>query len=348
MKNHIKILFICKKRNDSYGISYGLINSCNFISNALKKYDIESKVIQVIDNNFIEREVVHYSPTHIFLEALWVIPEKVLLLVKKYPNIQWLVRLHSEIPFLANEGIAFEWINKYAEIASNNSNFHISSNSKKIVSSFLDCFGISTEYNPNIYCPDDYDTKRIIHKIHDRVRKYSDFIDIGCFGSIRPMKNQVMQALAAISFGYKVDRTVRFHINCTRVEQRGEAILKNIRSIFKDSRHQLIEWQWMSHEEFINLVKKMDIGMQVSMSESYNIVSADFVYNDIPLVGSSQIPWLNFLFIADPTNMQQITSKLEMICLGKNVSMQKLNNIGLHNYNKESIKVWLKYLSNEC
>lgn len=340
----IRILFICKKRNDSYGISFGLVNSCKFISSALKKYGIHSEVIQVIDNNCIEREVVKYKPTHVFIEALWVVPEKIYILVRKYSNIHWLVRLHSEIPFLANEGIAFEWIKKYILIAEYNPNFKISSNSKRIKESFCDCFGINVSYNPNIYFPEKYDSMRIIHSIHDKVQKNNKFIDIGCFGAIRPMKNQVMQALAAISFGHKNNRTIRFHINSSRVEQKGDCILKNIRNIFEDSKHQLVEWDWMSHEDFIALVRCMDIGMQVSMSESFNIVSADFVDNNIPVVGSPEISWLNFLFVADPTNMQQIASKLEMIALGKHIGMQKLNKIKLNNYNEESTEEWLNFL----
>jgi len=45
----------------------------------------------------------------------------------------------------------------------------------------------------------------------------------------------------------------------------------------------------MEHNDFIRVVKSMDIGMQVSLSESFNIVAADFVSNGVPLVGSPDI-----------------------------------------------------------
>ena len=77
-----KILFICKRRNDKYGVSFGLINSCMFVCNALSKYNIESKTITVTDNNDIDREVSVYKPTHVFIEALWVVPEKFHILIK--------------------------------------------------------------------------------------------------------------------------------------------------------------------------------------------------------------------------------------------------------------------------
>ena len=61
-------LFICKER--SYGVSYGLINSAQFVANFLNKNGVESHVITVIDNNDIDREVTKYKPTHVFIEAL--------------------------------------------------------------------------------------------------------------------------------------------------------------------------------------------------------------------------------------------------------------------------------------
>jgi hypothetical protein len=71
---------------------------------------VDSTIIEVIDNNGIDREVTKYKPTHVIIEALWVIPSKFEILTKLHPNVKWIIRLHSEIPFLANEGIAMEWM----------------------------------------------------------------------------------------------------------------------------------------------------------------------------------------------------------------------------------------------
>src|SRR5580698_6050865 len=116
MKNEKRILFICKIRNDFYGPSFGLINSCRFISNALQKNGIDSKVVSVNDNNDIDREVHNYRPTHVFIEALWVVPDKFQELIPLHPDVEWYVRIHSKIPFLANEGMAVEWLKKYYEL----------------------------------------------------------------------------------------------------------------------------------------------------------------------------------------------------------------------------------------
>ena len=67
-----RILFILKRHN--YGPSYGLLNSCGYISEALRRNGIESKSVEVTDNNDIDREVSQYQPTHVIIEALWVVP----------------------------------------------------------------------------------------------------------------------------------------------------------------------------------------------------------------------------------------------------------------------------------
>src|SRR6185437_13120675 len=53
----------------------------------------------------------------------WVVPEKFRVLIPLHPKVRWIVRIHSEIPFLAMEGIAMDWIARYTllpvEIACN-------------------------------------------------------------------------------------------------------------------------------------------------------------------------------------------------------------------------------------
>jgi len=335
----MKILFICKKRNSSYGCSYGLINSCAFVCNELRRHGVSARTITVIDNNCIDREVTLDNPTHVFIEALWVVPEKMELLINLHSKIKWFVRIHSKIPFLANEGVAFDWLKKYHEISKRHpKRLFLSANSMDVVDTFKDCFDIDVIYHPNIYSPPEYtieDSKPI---------QQDDFIDIGCFGAIRPMKNQLYQAMAAISFANKIGKRVKFHINSDRTEQKGESVLKNIETCFENTKHILVKHNWMEHKTFIEIVREMDLGMQVSMSETFNIVAADFVSNNIPIVGSKDISWLNFLYKAEPTDIDNIVWKLYIAYYGKYVNLQVLNTIGLESYNLRSTSAWLESL----
>ena len=75
--------------------------------------------------------------------------------------------------------MAFDWINKYLEVAKKYSNFVISGNDLEYSSDM--CSAYKTDnfaYLPNLYHADwSYKTLKQIEKSH---------IDIGCFGAIRP------------------------------------------------------------------------------------------------------------------------------------------------------------------
>jgi hypothetical protein len=333
-----RILFVCKKRPDQYGVSYGLLNSCRFLCNALQAIGVEAKLVEVIDNNFIDREVASYNPSHVFIEALWVVPEKFDVLIPLHPEVQWHVRIHSNSPFLANEGVAIDWIKKYYEKVLKYPTFHIAPNSIHLVEDLEQSLGIKSVFAPNIYCPNDTAAPY-------ELEKRSDTIDIGCFGAIRPMKNQLLQAMAAMAFADEADKKLRFHVNSSRIEQKGENAFRNIKALFDNHPHHvLIEHGWLDHPEFMGVVSKMDIGLQVSFSETFNIVAADFAKAEVPCVGSAEIEWMNWMYKADPTDINSIVGYLWIAYFGKKIGLHKLNTWGLNRYNAKATDVWATLL----
>jgi hypothetical protein len=158
------------------------------------------------------------------------------------------------------------------------------------------------------------------------------------------MKNHLNQAMAAIAFGNENKTKIHFHINSDRCEQKGDAVLKNLIYAFKDTKHKLVFHPWLDHHEFIPLVKRMDVGLQVSLSETFNIVAADFAWNEIPIVGSGEITWLDRRYKADPNDIESIVDKVRFAYMGKSHNIQKVNLENLEKYNKKSLKVWLDEL----
>lgn len=337
--NKTKILFICRRRSNFYGPSFGLINSCRFIANALEQNEISCKVVVVTDNNDIDREVSRYKPSHVFIEALWVVPSKFEELIPLHPKVEWYVRIHSKIPFLANEGMAMHWLREYHELTNLYTQFHIASNSEEVVEAFDFTYKIDVEYFPNIYCPPKYTDLECDNDHHDK-----KVINIGCYGAIRPMKNQLNQAFAAMIFGNKLKLKVQFHINSDRCETGGDPVLKNLIYAFKDTPHKLVYHSWMDHHDFIKLVREMDLGMQVSLSETFNIVAADFVWHNIPVVGSDEISWLDRRYKADPNCVENMVDKLNFAYTGKKHNIQKINTENLEKYNKKATRTWISTL----
>jgi len=342
-----KLLFILKRREDySYtlhsshiGLSTGLYNSASFVVDMLNKNGIPSKIEVVIDNNDIDRVVNAYKPTHVIIESLWVTPAKFAVLTKLHPKVQWIIRLHSEIPFLAGESVAMDWIADYNTFK----NVTVACNSPRIseeLDYYLDSIYGSNKRN-TLFLPNVYPTK-YVKKIPN---KNDDYIDIGCFGAVRPLKNHLNQALAAIKYGDTIKKKVRFHINSGRIEMRGEPVMKNIMSLFahvNKNGHELHNHKWTHRSEFLKLCGKMDIGMQVSFSETFNIVAADFVSQGVPIVVSDEIPWANGMFTANPTDTISIYRALYRAGILKplNVFLHQHN---LTNYTYDSTHDWLVY-----
>lgn len=350
-----KVLFLLKRRHDynsnkhtNINVSTGLYNSASYMCEMLNECGIESDIKVVVDNNAIDREVTIFKPTHVVLEALWVVPSKFLVLTKLHPNVKWIVRLHSEVPFLANEGMAFDWIGDYFAFE----NVYIGVNAERTLREIREFIYVKTDpithldeiekriiYLPNYY-PQYYDSKKF--------NKDNDHVDVCCFGAIRPLKNHMIQAIAALKFAERVGKKLHFHINTGRVEQKGDSILHNLQAFFShihESGHRLINHGWMPREEFLKVCEKMEIGMQVSFSETFNIVAADLVSVGVPIVGSDEIPWMNPIFCAKPTDSDDIAQKLVNTYNFPWINY-KSNQYLLKRYTNKTKKIWTKFLKN--
>jgi hypothetical protein len=346
-----RILFILKRREDynqehysNEGLTTGLYNSATFVKEMLEKNKVISKLVVVIDNNDIDREVSLFKPTDVIVEGLWVVPEKFQVLNQLHPFVNWIVRIHSNAPFLANEGIAFDWISKYVTIPK----VKVATNAKQILNELR--FYVKDKYsltpikeennviNLQNYYPEKFkSTKRIDPKLN--------FVNIGCFGAIRPLKNHMAQAIAAVKFAESINKKLRFHINTGRIEMNGQSIYNNLKSFFnsiKNRGHELIEHPWAPREEFLTLCSVMDIGMQVSFSETFNIVAADFISQGVPVICTNEIPWASRLYTTSPTDTDTIAKILKRTYSQYRLNVA-LNKSNLLKYSKNSKNQWLKY-----
>jgi len=337
-------LFITKLRHEysatttegyAKELTSGLFNSAKFVSNMLNSAGIASETVAVVDNNSIEREVVRVGPTHVFIEALWVVPEKVELLARLYPKITWVVRVHSNTPFLANEGVAIEWLKKYYAIPLGN--VLVAPNSPLLIKDLL---AIPLSTDKTVLLPNYFEfTKGRKQKILSETE-----VHIGCFGAVRPLKNQLIQAMAAIRFANDIGKALVFHINSARVEQRGNNVLKNLRALFENSGHVLMEHPWLERKDFLTLIRQMDVCLQVSLTETFNITAADAVNELVPVIVGKDINWLDSSRYADTSLSDSILEKLMNLHTGDKFTIAKKNWLDLHRYNVRSMGKWLNFL----
>lgn len=348
------ILFILKRREiynekspNNLTLSSGLYNSAKYVSDMLVENQYISNISVVPDSNSIEQEIVKHRATIVIVEALWVTPEKIAQLQKLYPKIHWVIRIHSEVPFLAGEGIALKWIGEYCHIP----NVIIGVNSPRMEQS-LEIVLKTILHNHNVedkivYLPNYYPVYDFSCKDFD---KNKDHIDIACFGAIRPLKNHLAQAIAALNFANIIGKKLHFHINGNRIEQKGDSTMKNLSEMFKHLNsigHKLVCHDWLPRSEFLVLCATMDMGMQISLSETFNIVSADFISCNIPIIVThKEIPWASRMFSAKATDHR---SMVDALCLSYTFPKINtfLNKRGLKKYVRTSAYIWKDYIDNQ-
>jgi hypothetical protein len=343
----MKILFILKRRENPAGeapISTGLYNSASFVHEMLIRNSISSRLVVVDDNNGIDREVTLFRPDIVIIEAVWVVPEKFHILRCLHPTVKWIVRVHSDMPFMACEGTAMDWILDYVGCK----NVRVSPNSPKMVYDIETlCVGKYGKLDRSIvYLPNYYPLKMSAPKALDYDKPW---VDVSCFGSIRPLKNQLLQVVAAVDFVQKIGpKRLKLHLNAGRVESNGAPVDRNLRGLatqLDPNRYEIIFHKWTSHERFMSVCADMDIAMQVSFSETFNIVGADQVASGVPFLGSDEIPW----FTQGPVSFndaQNIRDHL-LDTYEQPVRNAKINQFDLARYVETSERIWLAFIEAE-
>jgi len=327
-------------------MSSGLYNSARFVADMLSAHDIEVKLVTVKDNNAIAAEVQSFGADIVIIEAFWVVPSKFEELKTQCPDTKFVIRNHSETPFLASDGIAFDWMLQYADMSNtylacnsrrmfDDTRFLVQTNSPTISPQQLDS---KVSYLPNYYPLDSTEITRV---------QASEFVDVGCFGAIRLLKNHMTQAVASLMFAKSSGKRLRFHINSGGSDQSGEQILKNLQRLFAHyPQHQLVSHAWLPHPQFKALLQSMDIIVQVSFSETFNIIAADAVTSGVATITSDEVSWTHNCFKADPTDSSNIAKTMEKAYLIKkaipsfNPSLK-----GLKAYNKEAVQDWLSFIA---
>lgn len=320
--SHPLTLFIVKRSHAYSGIqtsASGLKSSAQFTVDLLLHEGHRAKLVQAIDGNCIDRLVTHYRPHRVILEALWVTPAKLAELRRLHPRIKWTVRIHSELPFLATEGIAVEWIAAYRRLG-----VEVAFNSEQTRKDFSILGNFA-------YLPNWYPLRK-----PRKSQPVTNVFHVGCFGAIRPLKNQLIQAFAAIQFAQAAGVKLAFHVNSSRVEQGGGSVLRQIRALFHATGQTLVVHPWLDHHDFLELIAEMHVCLQVSLSESFNIVSADAVSMGVPLVGSHAIAWL-------PRRSQAAVDSTASICQAihrADATTVAMNHAALEIYLDDARDIW--------
>ena len=316
----------------------GLYNSAKFIVDALLAEGGQAAVVYADDVNNLERLAALHNATDIFIEGLWVPPE-FFEQIQTTTVRRWHVRIHSEIPFLAGENNAIAWITKYfrhgIRVVANAQRVHQQIRWLAKQTSGKTQGELLTPLLPNCY-PTDFPQ---IPK-----KKDSREIHIGTFGAFRPLKNHLQQAFLAARYAESIGKQLFYHINFTDGQEHF-ADFQNVKAVLEAANQKLILHKMEDRETFLNTLTKMDLLLQVSMTETFNIVAADATLAGIPILISNEIPWAYPLY-ADPQDIDDSIKKLKLIMQSKTFFIQQ-NREGLKRHTKHALEEWLHYLDSK-
>jgi hypothetical protein len=304
----------------------------------LRKAGICADLSAVMHLEDVKKELTKHNPTHAVIQALWISAEDQAELCQAFPNTHFIVRCHSQIGFLQVEPNAIKILRDLLFMQELQLNLSVSANTHRL-REFLE----QTYKSRVVYLPNLYDVERVRRKrdeSHDhRVLRVSSF------GAHRLLKNHTTAAAAALMMAERRGSDLEFYVNAGREENlpKKSSVISSLKAMFdRLSWAKLIESPWAEWSQFRATVAHMDLCMQVSFTETFNIVTADAVAEGVPSVVSSAIEWTPERWHAEVDNAADIARVGSSLLWDTHAAEEGLH--ALERYLKCGIKHWLEYL----
>lgn len=287
MKTFVAIFYRNFKHHHHKHSHVGLGVSSLHLAKILKKHGICVNVYGIWLGPDIEKILrQHPEITHAIIQAPWLDVNSLGSLLFEFPQVKFAVICHSQIGFLQVEAGAVKLIREYLMLQDESINFSFASNSKRFKDFVKKAYNSACAYLPNMY-----ELERP-SKGKKKRQNDSSLLRIGSFGAIRLLKNHSTAAAAALELARKRGVDLEFWMSTQR-EEHGKGVLQMIQNLFAGLNWaKIVENPWQSWAAFRHTVGHMDLNMQISATETFNLVSADSVAEGVPIVGSESIEWL--------------------------------------------------------
>jgi len=287
-------------------------------------------------------EILNKTPTctHALIEAPWIQTPILNSWCLQYPSVHFIVRSHSQVGFLVVEPGAINLIRDDILLQESQLNFTLSGNSKQFKE------WIETSYSGHVlYLPNLYDFDRAFVKkdfTHDH-----KLLRVSSFGALRLLKNHTTAAAAALMIAKQRNCDLEFHISANREEGiTGGVVARAIRNMMGNLPGvKLIEDGWKNWAEFRRLVATMDLAIQVSHTETFNIATADATAEGVPSVVTPAIEWAPKHWQADPDDVEEIARIGNSLLWSDRAAAEGLK--ALQQFQKEAVQIWLQYLGGQ-
>ena len=276
------------------------------------------------------------SITHAVVEALWISTATLEALLTRFPHVHWIVRSHSEVGFLQADPGAVQFIREQLLLAEGHVNLSIAANSRRLTDFLRTVYDARVLCLPNLYAMERVARKRDVP--HDGC-----VLKVSSFGALRPQKNHATAAAAALMIARERGVRLEFYMNSNRNEG-GGPIVNAVQGFFSGLRWaELREVPWCSWPAFRRVVADMDLALQVSTTESFNLTTADAVAEGVPAVVTDSIEWAPDPWKVGADDLAGIVRVGSSLLSSRTGAGEGLR--ALQHYMERAVATWRSYLA---
>lgn len=248
-------------------------------------------------------KLAHHVPvSHVVISAPWIPTAMLADWAHRYTDLEFAVVSHSNIGFLQADPRAITLLREASELEQGAGNFHVAANSEKFVQWWR-----ATYSTPMLVLPNMYPFAGVPQKPGWRGGR----LRIGCFCAIRPYKNVLTAAAAALEVATRLRCSdLEFWISGGRTEGGGGTIEQAVVQMFAGvPRARLVTQNWQSWPQFLATVGGMDLLLQPSYTEGFNMVTADGITHGVASVVGEAITWVPKNWQASTDNASDIADR---------------------------------------
>jgi hypothetical protein len=275
--------------------------------------------------------------SHVIVSAPWIPTTDFQKLLTKWPDVHFAVVSHSNVGFLMADPNGIKLLREGLDLTLGHHNFSVGGNCQRFVDAWTRMYGVQLMWLPNLY---DIST---IKPVGQRVPwNGSNPLRVGVFGATRPLKNLVSDVAAVVELSKMLRVDVEAWMNSGRNEG-GSTVLNAVTQLTQGVRGvKIVEAGWQTWPQFRQTVAKMHVLLNVSYSESFNVVTADGIAEGVASVISDAIDWAPRHWIASADDVNDIARTARNLL--DDVYAVDEGQAALRNHTTLGIPAWKQYL----
>ena len=284
------------RRNISHiGLGVAAINTAK----VLQRDGIPTEVWPILSAADLRARLEKTPRNHVIISAPWIPTLEMQALSNDFSQTEFAVVCHSNVGFLQADRNGVKLVRELMDLEMSASNVHLGGNSRRFCKWIKQAFGAPCVYLPNLYYLD------------SAPRPRGPFgcgvLRIGAFGATRPLKNLMSAAGAALEIARHLRVPLEFWISAGRTEAGGDGVLAAVNEMLNRLPNVSVQPNgWQTWPEFRRTIAHMNLLLQPSYTESFNMVTADGVAEGVASVVSEAIDWAPDDWKADVDDVPQI------------------------------------------